>query len=124
MSADKKNKFKSIALQLCAIGVTVVAVGLGYLYATPKSYRAIVKVEISKKAWNGPSKENYSFRLDKLLGECQMARSDAILGQVITNLSLQSVWGNRLGQGSPLMIDQACESLQSDAECLIPRRRR
>jgi uncharacterized protein involved in exopolysaccharide biosynthesis len=105
MSADKKNKLKSIALQLCALGVTVVAVGLGYFYATPKSYRAVVKVEVSKKGY-------YSFGQDQLPRECETARSDAILGRVITNLSLPAIWGNKLGQGSPLTIDQTRERLK------------
>lgn len=111
MSAEKKNKFKSIAIKLCAAGLTIVVAGLAYLFAVPKTYRAVAKVEILKSG-AGASGNSDSFSLYKLPGECETARSDAILDEVITNLDLKSVWAKQTGQPPVLTADKARDQLR------------
>src|ERR1700733_15266823 len=100
MSADKKTKFKSYAIKLCAVGLTIVVAALAYFYLMPKTYRAMAKVEILKSAWNSAGNTKGSFGLEKLPEECQIVRSDGILDRAITNLDLNALWGKRLGQGT------------------------
>lgn len=112
MSAEKKIKFKSIAIKLCALGLTIVVAGLAYLCLTPKKFQAVAKVEILKSAWNSAGNAKSSFGPEKLPGECQAIRSDVILDRVITNLNLSVLWAQRSGQGVPLKTESAREQLR------------
>lgn len=112
MSADKKNRFRSFAVKLCAAGLTIVVAGLGYLYAMPKIYRATAKVTILKSGWNNTNDANSMSGPERLPAECQIIRSNAILDQTIQNLNLNQLWGKQYNQGNALKTDESRERLK------------
>ena len=66
MSTEKKKQYKSIAVKLCAGGLTLAVAGLVYFYSAPKIYRATAKAKIVKSGWNNANETKFSFGPERL----------------------------------------------------------
>ncbi len=113
MTVTTSKKLKSFATTLALGGVLVVTVGLIYLFFTPKTYQASVKIRM--RNWSRTDSTNDLHSTYGIATECQVACSDAILEQTIKNLGLNEIWGKRFNQGAALKPGQSLILLKAKA---------
>ena len=113
MSAEKKKQYQSIALKLCAGGLTLALAGLVYFYSAPKVYRATAKVKFVKSGWGTTNAAVTSFGPEKLPEECRIMYSDKFMDQTITNLDLNNYWAKQFNQGVALKTEQSRQRLKA-----------
>jgi uncharacterized protein involved in exopolysaccharide biosynthesis len=104
MAGNPNSQLKSIATLLCLAGSAVVAVGLAYLFFTPKTYSASAKIRM--RNWVRSDATNGAQNTIDLPAECRAVCSNEILDQTIKNLGLNELWSKRLNQGAPLKSEQ------------------
>lgn len=90
---------------LSLAGIVVVAAGLIYLFFTPKTYQASVKIRMLN--WFHANSTNDMHGDYDMGAECQFARSDAIIDESIKNLGLNEIWGKRFNHGVTLKPEQS-----------------
>ncbi len=120
MTVKANNQLKSVATMLCLGGAAVAVLGLVYLFFTPKTYEASVKIRL--RNWARSDATNGVQNAVDLPTECRMARSDDVLGQAVRNLGLNELWGKRLNQGAPLKPEQTRALLKAKVDAQpVPR---
>ena len=112
MSAEKKKEYRSIALKLCAGGLTLAVAGLVYFYSAPKVYRATAKVKFVKSGWE-TNAASASFGPERLPEECRIMYSDKFMDRAVTNLDLNAYWGKQFNQGAALRTELSRERLKA-----------
>src|ERR1700757_1538872 len=114
MTSKPATKLKAVTLMLIVIGAGIAAIGLIYLFGTPKAYRASAKVRVWKSGWNGTNDLSGAYDPTVALPEqIQLIRSDAIIDQAIRVLGLNELWGRRYNRGVAFTIDQGRARLRS-----------
>lgn len=93
MTAPAKNKLQSMAAKLALGGALVSALGLGYLFLTPKEYQSSASIRLAE--WVKSMDLNKSTDLAFVAGECRTLASEPMLNQAITNMNLVELWNKR-----------------------------
>ncbi|MDB6067637.1 MAG: hypothetical protein JWR26_3845 [Pedosphaera sp.] len=120
MNAKPATKLKTVTMMLILIGVVIAAIGLIYLFGTPKAYRASAKVRVWKSGWNGTNDLSGAYDPTVALpGQIQLIRSDAIVDQAVRALGLNELWGLRYNRGVAFTIDQSRARLRSMVEVRV-----
>jgi len=104
MSKPSEEKSKTLGRMIASGGVLVAALGLAYLFLTPKLYQAAARIKVID--WVR-SKDLGDASNDQLMPrECALVRSNAMLDQVARNLRLNEVWAKRPAQAAALNDDE------------------
>jgi uncharacterized protein involved in exopolysaccharide biosynthesis len=106
----KAAKLKSAGNNVAMLGGVIAALGLAYLFLTPKSYQALARIKLTN--WVHVRDLNDPTDLSVIPAECDRLRSKPLLLQVVRNLQLENKWTRRDSSASRLGDDEAVERLR------------
>ncbi|GEM_PF-3127063 len=126
MKPDAYKRFKSAATLFLVVGLAASAVGLGYLFLSPKIWQATAKVRVEARGWvhseGVGARTTLSSEAPYMDAERQFMRSDELLGRVIENLRLREVWGRKLQPGALMGTNQTLRLLHARTSIrVVPR---